>query len=41
LQTTTSTKLRLFSVAVHSEKSFIGVRGWVSHAQDVELVVGT
>jgi hypothetical protein len=27
LQTTTSTKLRLFSVAVHSEKSFIGVRG--------------
>jgi hypothetical protein len=26
LQTTASTKLRLFSVAVHSEKSFIGVR---------------
>ena len=26
LQTTTSTKLRLFSVAIHSEKSLIGVR---------------
>jgi hypothetical protein len=25
LQTTTTTKLRLFSVAVHSEKSFFGV----------------